>query len=79
MRVGNRGAGPRRAGYSYRGVLRRDQLRPVRLPSIFGVILVLCAVARLAEWWKLDAATAWRAVSNMQRCTKLLPMWRRIA
>jgi len=34
-----------------------------RLPSLFGMILALWAVARLAERWKLDAATAWRAVA----------------
>jgi 4-amino-4-deoxy-L-arabinose transferase-like glycosyltransferase len=33
-----------------------------RLPSLFGMILGLWAVARLAERWKLDAAAAWRAV-----------------
>jgi 4-amino-4-deoxy-L-arabinose transferase-like glycosyltransferase len=33
-----------------------------RLPSLFGMILALWAVARLAERWTADAATAWRAV-----------------
>lgn len=33
-----------------------------RLPSLFGMILALWAVARLAQRWTGDAATAWRAV-----------------
>jgi len=33
-----------------------------RLPSLFGMILGLWAVARLAQRWTSDAAAAWRAV-----------------
>ncbi len=33
-----------------------------RLPSLFGMILGLWALARLAQRWTADAATAWRAV-----------------